>query len=71
MDETRVVSLALLPALLTYVRYVTLPEGGWLFGAGRGWFTLAAILLPTVLVFSRMESLNGWSWIWELFQSMS
>ena len=71
VDETRVVSLALFPALLTYVRNVDIPAESWLFGADRGWFALAAIMLPTVLVFSRMESLNGWSWIWELLQSMA
>ena len=71
MDETRVVSLALLPVLLTYVRYVTLTEGGWLLGEGRGWFALVAIMLPTVLVFSRQANLAGWSWIWKLFQSMT
>ena len=71
VDETRVVSLALLPVLLTYVRYVTIPNDSWLLGEGRGWFALAAILVPTVLVFSRTGNLHGWSWIWNLFKSMS
>lgn len=71
LDETRVASLAVLPALLTYVRYIKIPKDNWLLGSGFKWFFLAAILTPTVLVFGRSVSINGWSWVWGLFDRIS
>lgn len=71
LDETRVASLALLPVLLTYVRYTKIPKDDWLLGSGFKWFFMGAILTPTVLVFGRSMSIHGWTWVWRLFESIS
>lgn len=71
LDETRVASLALLPVVLTYVRYAKISEDNWLLGSGFKWFVLVAILTPAVLVFGRSMSINGWYWVWNQFHGMS
>ena len=67
LDETRVASLALLPALLAYVRHVSVPHDALLFGSRGIWYALAAIAMPTVLVFGRTPGLYGWSWVVAFF----